>query len=45
MEENKLFVVIIVLTTVLAGLAVYLFRLDRRISKMEKQIKDDRKQA
>lgn len=45
MEENKLFVVIIVLVTVLAGLAAYLFRLDRRISKMEKQIKDEEKKA
>ena len=39
MEETKIFVVIAVLSTVLIGLAGYLFRLDRRVSKMEKEIK------
>jgi CcmD family protein len=38
MEETKIFVVITVLSTVLIGLAVYLFWLDRRVSKMEKEI-------
>jgi CcmD family protein len=42
MIESKLFVVIIVLSTVLIGLAVYLFWLDRRVSKMEKEIKDNK---
>jgi len=40
MEETKIFVVITVLSTVLIGLAVYLFWLDRRVSKMEKEIKN-----
>jgi CcmD family protein len=41
MEETKIFVVIAVLSTVLIGLATYLFWLDRRISKMEKEIKNN----
>jgi CcmD family protein len=41
MEETKIFVVILVLSTVLVGLAVYLFWLDRRVSKMEKEIKNN----
>jgi len=42
MEETKIFVVITVLSTVLIGLAVYLFWLDRRVSKMEKEIKNNK---
>lgn len=42
MVESKIFVVIIVLSTVLIGLAVYLFWLDRRVSKMEKEIKSNK---
>ena len=41
MEETKIFVVIAVLSTVLIGLATYLFWLDRRVSKMEKEIKNN----
>ncbi len=41
MEETKIFVVIAVLSTVLIGLASYLFWLDRRVSKMEKEIKNN----
>jgi CcmD family protein len=41
MEETKIFVVIAVLSTVLIGLAGYLFWLDRRVSKMEKEIKNN----
>jgi CcmD family protein len=40
MEETKIFVVITVLSTVLIGLAVYLFWLDRRVTKMEKEVKN-----
>jgi hypothetical protein len=43
MIESKIFVVIIVLSTVLAGLAVYLFWLDHRITKMEREIKNNQK--
>jgi len=42
MEESKLFVVITVLSTVLIGLAVYLFWLDRRVTKMEKEINNNK---
>lgn len=42
MEETKIFVVITVLSTVLIGLAVYLFWLDKRVSKMEKEIKNNK---
>lgn len=38
MEETKIFVVIAVLSTVLIGLAGYLFWLDRRVTRMEKEI-------
>ena len=41
MEETKIFVVITVLSTVLIGLAVYLFWIDRRVTKMEKEIKNN----
>ncbi len=41
MEETKIFVVITVLSTVLIGLAIYLFWLDRRVTKMEKEIKNN----
>lgn len=42
MEETKIFVVIAVLSTVLIGLAGFLFWLDRRVSKMEKEIKNNK---
>ena len=45
MEETKIFVVITVLSTVLIGLAVYLFWLDRRVSKMENEIKNNKNQS
>lgn len=42
MEETKIFVVITVLSTVLIGLAAYLFWLDRRVTRMEKELKNDK---
>jgi CcmD family protein len=42
MEETKIFVVITVLSTVLVGLAVYLFWLDRRVTRMEKEINNNK---
>jgi CcmD family protein len=45
MEETKIFVVITVLSTVLIGLAAYLFWLDRRVTKMEKEINNSKKQS
>jgi heme export protein D (CcmD) len=35
-ENGKIYVVIAVMLTILAGLVLYLVRLDRKISKMEK---------
>ena len=35
-ENGKIYVVIAVMLTILAGLVLYLFRLDRKISKLEK---------
>ena len=36
--DGKIYVVIVVLSTVLIGLAIYLFRIDRKISKIEEEI-------
>jgi heme/copper-type cytochrome/quinol oxidase subunit 2 len=35
-ENGKIYVVIAVMLTILAGLVIYLIRLDRKISKLEK---------
>ena len=35
-ESGKIYVVIAVMLTILAGLVLYLIRLDRKISKLEK---------
>jgi len=35
-ENGKIYVVIAVMLTILAGLVMYLVRLDRKISKLEK---------
>ncbi|HNX44493.1 MAG TPA: CcmD family protein [Bacteroidales bacterium] len=42
MIESKLIAVIAVLATVFIGLAVYLFLLDRKIGKLENQLKERR---
>lgn len=42
MEETKIFVVIAVFSTILLGLAGYLFWLERRVSKMEKELKNNK---
>jgi hypothetical protein len=34
---NKIYVVLVVAVTILVGLLLYVFRLDRKISKLEKQ--------
>ena len=36
-ENGKIYVVIAVMLTILAGLVLYLVRLDRKISKLEKK--------
>jgi CcmD family protein len=40
MNDSKLIVVIVVLATVFLGLAAYLFTIDRKISRLEKQMKE-----
>jgi len=40
MIESKLFIVIVSVVTIFAGLIIYLISLDRKISKLEKQFKD-----
>ena len=37
--NGKIYVVVLVLVTILAGLILYVVRLDRKIGKMEKEIK------
>ncbi|MEJ8757850.1 CcmD family protein [Pontibacter sp. H259] len=39
-QDGKIYVVVIVLLTILAGLIIYLIMLDRKVSKLEKQFKE-----
>jgi CcmD family protein len=39
-SEGKIYVVVAILTIILAGLIVYLFIIDRKVSKMEKHFPD-----
>lgn len=38
-QDGKIYVVVAVIVTVLAGLILYLIRLDRKVSKLEQQLK------
>lgn len=40
-QDGKIYVVVAVLATVLGGILIYLVSLDRKVSKLEKQLKDD----
>jgi CcmD family protein len=40
LEYGKIFVVVAVLSVILIGIFVYLFVMDRKIGKLEKEIKD-----
>ncbi|MHC2992339.1 hypothetical protein OB13_12320 [Pontibacter sp. HJ8] len=40
-QDGKIYVVVVVLLTVLAGVLFYLISLDRKVSRLEKQLKDD----
>jgi len=40
-QDGKIYVVVAVLVTVLGGILIYLVSLDRKVSKLEKQLKDD----
>ena len=41
MEEGKLFVVIGVLSLILVGLAVYLFVIDKKVSRLVEKMKEE----
>jgi CcmD family protein len=38
--QGKIFVVVTVLAVIMAGLYVYLFLIDRKVSKLEKELKE-----
>ncbi|MHA8066061.1 CcmD family protein [Aquirufa sp. ROCK2-A2] len=38
-QDGKIYVVIAVVAVILSGIFIYLFRLDAKISKLEKQLK------
>jgi len=40
LEYGKIFVVVAVLSVILIGIFVFLFVMDRKIGKLEKEIKD-----
>ena len=40
MEENKIYVVIAVLSIILVGIAIYLFALEKKIKSVEKRMDD-----
>lgn len=39
-ETGKIYVVVAVILVIFAGLAIYLWRLDRKLTNLEHQIKD-----
>jgi CcmD family protein len=41
LADGKIFVVIAVLSTILAGIFIYLFLLDKKIRKLEKEIREE----
>ncbi|WP_187262659.1 CcmD family protein [Pontibacter beigongshangensis] len=40
-RDGKIYVVIVVLLTLLGGVLAYLISLDRKVAKLEKQVKDE----
>lgn len=41
--QGKIFVVVTVLAIIMAGLFVYLFMIDRKVTKLEKELKEKEK--
>lgn len=39
-QDGKIYVVVVVLLTVLVGMIVYLISLDRKVSRLEKQVRE-----
>ena len=44
LEYGKIFVVVAVLSVILIGIFAYLFTMDRKIMKIEKEMKSDQSQ-
>jgi CcmD family protein len=40
LENGKIFVVVAVLALILIGIFVYLFSIDRKVTKLEKEVKE-----
>jgi uncharacterized membrane protein len=40
-QDGKIYVVVVVVLTVLAGTIAYLVAIDRKVGRLEKQLKDD----
>ncbi len=41
-SEGKIYVVVAILTTILAGLIIYLVMIDRKVTKLEKNLDQDK---
>ena len=39
-DQSKIFVVIVVLSIILIGIALYMYSIDRKLNKVEKSIKE-----
>jgi CcmD family protein len=44
LEYGKIFVVVAVLATILVGIFIYIFSIDKKIGKLEKEIKAESNQ-
>jgi len=44
-SEGKIYVVVIMILIVLAGLIIYLFMMDRKVKKLEKLVSERKKQT
>ncbi len=40
LENGKIFVVVAVLAVILVGIFIYLFTIDRKVTKLEKEVED-----
>lgn len=40
-DQNKIFVVVAVLSIILIGIAIYMFAIDRKLDKLESKIEKD----
>ena len=42
MEDNKIFIAVAVLAVILAGIFVYIYFIDRKIGRIEKELKENK---